>query len=65
MGEHSKTDESVEEFTSDLAPFDPTAIYSVDPAHDEDVKDCLERDTQDGRGGAVVPKTNFKSYATE
>lgn len=32
---------------------------------DSDVKTALERETQDGKGGAVVPAADFESYATD
>jgi hypothetical protein len=46
-------------------PDDETAKYEVpdNPHHDEeDVATCLERDTDDGKGGAVVPAEDFVSY---
>lgn len=53
--------------TSDLNKDD----FEVDPnetaeSHDEDVDEALKRETQDGKGGAVVPKEPaFQSYATD
>lgn len=41
------------------------AAYVVrdNPHHDEtDVAAALERDTDDGKGGAVVPKEDFVAY---
>lgn len=46
-------------------PADETAGYAVpdNPHHDEeDVPAALERETDDGKGGAVVPKEDFESY---
>lgn len=43
-----------------------TSQYAIrdNPHHDEeDVPAALERDTDDGKGGAVVPKADFESYA--
>lgn len=34
-------------------------------SHDEDVEEALDRETDDGKGGAVVPSEDFDSYATE
>lgn len=34
-------------------------------ANDEDVQSALERQTDDGKGGAVVPKADFDSFATD
>lgn len=69
MGQHDKAVEvegTEEEFTSDLAPFDPTGEYELVEANDkEDVPVALNRETQDGKGGAVVPKANFVSYAAD
>jgi hypothetical protein len=48
----------------DLEPFDPTKKYLTAEAHDEeDVPNAIDSETQDGKGGAVVPKANFVSYA--
>lgn len=46
---------------------DPAEDYKVDgpeiPHHDdEDVPAALERETHDGKGGAVVPPADFQSY---
>lgn len=47
---------------------DPAEEYKVDlpvknPHHDEtDVDEALKRETDDGKGGAVVPKEDFQSY---
>jgi hypothetical protein len=45
---------------------DPDLDYREDEvpaAYDEtDVPAALERDTDDGKGGAVVPKADFESY---
>ena len=48
---------------------DPADDYKVDGLnvddvhHDEeDVPAALERETDDGKGGAVVPKADFDSY---
>jgi len=39
-------------------------IIPDNPHHDEtDVEEALDRDTDDGKGGAVVPKADFESYA--
>ena len=69
MSKHDETTESEVadgDFTSDLAPFDPTQKYEISESHDEeDVPAALKRDTQDGKGGAVVPKANFVSYAAD
>jgi hypothetical protein len=69
MGQHDEAVEvegTEEEFTSDLSPFDPTEIYEVvEPNDKEDVPAALKRETQDGKGGAVVPKANFVSYAAD
>ena len=69
MGQHDKDTEAKDiekEFTSDLEPYDPTVNYEVAEPHDEeDVPAALERETQDGKGGAVVPKANFVSYAAD
>lgn len=46
-------------------PADETAQYAVpdNPHHDDtDVDAALERDTDDGKGGAVVPAEDFESY---
>lgn len=54
------------EFTSDLAPYDPNKTYEIAEAHDDtDVQACLDSETQDGQGGAVVPKANFISFAAD
>jgi len=47
---------------------DPAENYVADapeqPHQDEtDVPAALENDTDDGKGGAVVPKEDFESYA--
>lgn len=47
---------------------DPAGDYKVEDAvpesHDDtDVEAALENDTDDGKGGAVVPKADFESYA--
>jgi hypothetical protein len=46
---------------------DPALDYQAEevPApHDEtDVPDALDEETDDGKGGAVVPKADFESYA--
>jgi hypothetical protein len=34
-------------------------------SNDEDVEFALSRETDDGKGGAVVPKENFRSFATD
>lgn len=51
---------------------DPADDYKleVDPeevadSDDSDVAQALERETQDGKGGAVVPKSDFDSFATD
>lgn len=51
---------------------DPAEDYEVNfeasetaESNDEDVKTALERETQDGKGGAVVPSADFDSFATE
>jgi hypothetical protein len=55
-----------EEFTSDLEPYDPNKAYEVAEAHDdEDVPAALKRKTDDGKGGAVVPKASFVSFAAD
>jgi hypothetical protein len=46
---------------------DPAEDYKAEvpetPHHDEtDVPAALERETEDGRGGAVVPAEDFVSY---
>jgi len=48
---------------------DPAEDYKVEfsdaenPHHDDtDVQEALDRDTDDGKGGAVVPKEDFESY---
>lgn len=46
-------------------PAEDTAQYTPadQPHHDEeDVPAALENDTDDGKGGAVVPKEDFVSY---
>jgi hypothetical protein len=46
-------------------PGDETATYAVrDNPHfdEEDVPAALERQTEDGKGGAVVPSEDFVSY---
>lgn len=46
-------------------PAEETAHYVVpdNPHHDEtDVAEALERETDDGKGGAVVPPSDFESY---
>ena len=51
---------------SDLEPYDPNKTYEVAEPHDkEDVPAALKRETQDGKGGAVVPKANFVSFAAD
>jgi hypothetical protein len=49
---------------------DPAEEYKVEfsdagsPHHDDtDVDTALDRETDDGKGGAVVPKEDFESYA--
>jgi hypothetical protein len=47
---------------------DPASDYVAEvpenPHHDDtDVPAALENDTDDGKGGAVVPKADFVSYA--
>jgi hypothetical protein len=47
-------------------PADETAPYAApeNPHHDEtDVDEALDQDTDDGKGGAVVPKSDFEAYA--
>lgn len=47
-------------------PAAETAHYAIpdNPHHDDtDVDAALERETDDGKGGAVVPKDDFESYA--
>jgi len=55
--------------TEESSEFEGTVEYKdatdVAESHDEDVEQALERETDDGKGGAVVPRTNFESYATE
>jgi hypothetical protein len=34
-------------------------------SHDEDVDSALERETDDGKGGAVVPRADFDSFAED
>jgi hypothetical protein len=55
--------------TEHTAAHDPAEDYKVeglnlDDVHkdDEDVPAALERETDDGKGGAVVPKADFDSY---
>lgn len=46
-------------------PAAETAHYAIpdNPHHDDtDVDAALERETDDGKGGAVVPKEDFVSY---
>ena len=46
-------------------PAEETSTYAVpdNPHHDEtDVDEALKRETDDGKGGAVVPKEDFVSY---
>lgn len=47
-------------------PADDYKVEELDPTevhHDEeDVAAALERETDDGKGGAVVPKADFDSY---
>lgn len=61
------SDETVNE--SNEPTHDPAEDYKVEglnPADvhkdDEDVPAALERETDDGKGGAVVPKADFDSY---
>lgn len=54
------------EFTSDLEPYDPNKTYEIAESHDDtDVQACLDAETDDGRGGAVVPRANFVSFAED
>lgn len=49
-------------------PAEETEQYAVpdNPHHDDtDVETALEHDTDDGKGGAVVPRDDFESYADE
>jgi hypothetical protein len=46
---------------------DPAEEYKAEvpenPHHDDtDVDEALNRETEDGKGGAVVPKEDFESY---
>lgn len=46
-------------------PAEETSTYAVpdNPHHDDtDVEAALEQETDDGKGGAVVPKEDFVSY---
>jgi len=46
-------------------PADDYQATEIPEHHDDtDVEAALERETDDGKGGAVVPKANFESYAT-
>lgn len=58
MAEHEKSTDA--ELTEEDMDFEETA-----ESHDEDVESALQRETQDGKGGAVVPKATFKSYSTD
>lgn len=52
--------------THSLEPFDPDKEYEVAEAHDDtDVAAVLDLETHDGKGGAVVPKADFVSYAAD
>lgn len=47
-------------------PAEETSTYEVpeNPHHDDnDVDEALKQETDDGKGGAVVPKEDFESYA--
>ena len=45
--------------------YDVTQDYATAESDDTDVESALERETQDGKGGAVVPKSDFDSFATD
>lgn len=58
---------SVDTSTEQTAVHDPALDYQVDvtedPHHDDtDVPSALQRETDDGKGGAVVPKPDFEAY---
>lgn len=61
---------TVDTSTQHTSVTDPADDYKADvpeqPHHDDsDVDAALERDTDDGKGGAVVPKEDFVSYTDE
>lgn len=62
MDEQNKQNEFEDTTDEYELEIDPNEVAE---SHDEDVDSALERETQDGKGGAVVPKATFKSYATD
>jgi len=58
------SDETTNEPTHDPAEDYKVEGLNLDDVHkdDEDVPAALERETDDGKGGAVVPKADFDAY---
>lgn len=62
MTEDNKTHEVPDPADGYELELDPSEVAE---SVDSDVDAALERETSDGKGGAVVPKSDFVSFATD
>jgi hypothetical protein len=63
QGKHAAED--VTDVTPDEAPEDLDNAETADANDQADVPAALQRDTDDGKGGAVVPASDFEGFAGE
>jgi hypothetical protein len=66
QGQHRAEDVDDNDVTPVDPPEDLETAESAESNDEEDVKAALEKnDTEDGKGGAVVPSADFDSFAAD